>query len=267
MKWIRSVKDFKNLIIENKRRTGQRHLNTSTAEKPRVIYDRFCLQIANELEDEGFTYFPSKHKLKFVSIDKKYILFIQFSTSNSNMAGEYVQLSVSFSIESKELRKFSKNNPLLTQWSQIVIARDFGVFLDKDVQSCVWNIVNDVDYENAILTIPDLVRNSLFPLFERFQNSEFVVEGIESGKFDLNTVWSTVQYLLSFGRKDVAENFLSEFLKRKPHKILDDYKSAVKVFATDGLPDYFVHGMGYGHEIALLAEVYNLNLTVPKLNC
>jgi hypothetical protein len=77
---------------------------------------------------------------------------------------------------------------------------------------------------------------------------------------------TTVQYLLMLNQKRIAEKYLSGFLNRKPDKILSDYKKAIETFEEGKIPTAFVHGMGYGYEIALLEKEYGLKITLPIEN-
>ncbi len=264
MKWLKNIEGFTEHIFSNKERASKRHLNQKIAEKPREVFDRVCQLIANELETIGFRYFPSQHKLKLESTDKTYTLFIKFSSNRDNVAGQYVELSAVFYIESKGLKKFSKNYPLLNYWRETIIGRDFGAIVKGGEGNLVWNLADKKEYESALSIIPKTIKETLIDLFKDLQNSELVISEIEKDNFELNSSMSTVQYLLMHNQKNIAEKYLSTFLTRKPEKILDDYKKTIREFEKDGIPKEFIHGMGYGHEIALLEKVYNLKITVPN---
>ncbi len=264
MKWLKNIEDFTEHIFSNKERAAKRHLNQKIDEKPLEVFDRFCQLIANELETAGFKYYPSQHKLKLESIDKIHTLFIKFSSNRDNVVGQYIELSAVFYIESKELKKFSKSNPLLNYWKETIIGRDFGTVVKGGDGNLVWNLADKKEYESALSIIPKETKETLIDIFEDLQNSELVINEIAKDNFELNSTMSTVQYLLMHNQKNIAEKYLSTFLTRKPNKILDDYKKAIGEFEKDGIPKEFIHGMGYGHEIALLEEVYNLKITVPN---
>ncbi|MEM6966146.1 MAG: hypothetical protein AAF573_15380 [Bacteroidota bacterium] len=261
MKWLKSIEGFKAYMLKNKKRAAKRHLYNNNAEKPRDIYDRFCAKIANDLAIIGFKYFPSQHKLKLESADKKYFLFIKFSSSRYNVAGEYVELSAEFYVESKEIKKFSKNNPLLNYWSKIMIGKNFGTIINGESGNLFWNLANSEEFENALFIIPKATREILIDIFNDLQNSELVIDEIEKGNFELGNSIDTVQYLLMHNKKSVAEKYLSNFLAQQSDKVQDDYKASKKEFEKNGVPKEFIHGMGYGHEIALLEKVYKLRIT------
>ncbi len=266
MKWLKNIEDLKEHIFSNKERAAKRHLNQKNEEKPREVFNRACQLIANELEAIGFKYFPSQHKLKLESANKKYSLFIKFSSNRDNVAGQYVELSASFSISSKDLKKFSKTNPLLNYWRETMIGRNLGALIDGGEGNLIWNLADKKEYENAVSIITETAKKKLIDLFEDIQNPNLIVREIEKDSFELNSTMTTVQYLLMLNHKGVAEKYLSTFLTRKPSKILDDYKKAIKEFEKVGIPKEFIHGMGYGHEIALLEKVYELKIAVPPIS-
>ena len=264
MKWLKNIEDFTEYIFSNKERAAKRHLNQTNVEKPREVFDRACQLIADELNDVGFTYYPSQHKLKLESTDKKYFLLIKLSSNRDNVAGQFVELSAVFYIESKDLRKFSKNHPLLNYWNETMIGRDIGALVKGGEGNIVWNLANKKEFENAVSTIPKTTKESLISVFEDLQDSETIVNEIEKDNFELNNPMTTVQYLLMIDKQNIAEKYLSAFLTRKPEKILEDYKKATEQFKSEGTPAEFIHGMGYGYEIALLENEYELKIKVPN---
>lgn len=266
MKWLKNIEDFKEHIFSTKERAAKRHLNQIEAEKPREVFDKVCKKIANELTALGFNYYPSQHKLKLESLEKKYTLFVRFSSNRDNVSGRYVELSSFFYIDSKDLKRFSKSNPLLNYWNETMIGRDIGTLVEGGEGNLVWNLADKKEFENAVSIISKTTKERLVKVFEDFQNSNLVVDEIENDNFELNNPMTTVQYLLMVDRKDVAEKYLSTFLTRKPDKILEDYKKAVEKFKIEGVPDEFIHGMGYGHEIALLENEYKLKIKVPNIS-
>ncbi|MBB3696569.1 hypothetical protein KMW28_23940 [Flammeovirga yaeyamensis] len=266
MKWIKNIEDFTEHIFSTKERAAKRHLNSKNAEKPREVFERTCQLIADELKDIGFTYYPSQHKLKLESADKKYILFINFSSNRDNVAGQYVELSAVFYIESKDLKKYSKNHPLLNYWNETMIGRDIGSLVKGGEGNIIWNLADKNDFENAVLIIPQTTKENLISVFEDFQDSEIIAKEIERDNFELNNPMTTVQYLLMLNKQSIAEKYLSTFLTRKPEKILEDYKKAVEQFKNEGIPSEFIHGMGYGYEVALLETEYELKIKVPNIN-
>ena len=104
----------------------------------------------------------------------------------------------------------------------------------------------------------------MISVFEDLQDSESVSKEIEMDNFELSNPITTVQYLLMIDKQSVAEKYLSTFLTRKPEKILEDYKKAIEQFKNEGTPTEFIHGMGYGFEVALLETEYELKINVPN---
>ncbi len=135
MKWIKNIEEFTEHIFGNKERAAKRHLNNSEVEKPREVFDQACQLIADDLTTIGFQYFQRQHRLKLSSPDKKYSLIVSFSSNRDNVAGQYIELSTFFYIESNDLKKFSKNNPLLTFWNEIMIGRDIETLIDGGEKS------------------------------------------------------------------------------------------------------------------------------------
>ncbi|WP_298321244.1 hypothetical protein [uncultured Aquimarina sp.] len=264
MKWLKNIEDFTEHIFSNKERAAKRHLNNVNAEKPREVFKHTCQLIANELNHIGFTYYPSQHKLKLESKDKKHNLFIKFSSNRDNVTGQYVELSAVFYIESKDLKKYSKNHPLLNYWNETMIGRDIGALVQGGEGNIVWNLADKKEFENAVSIIPKTTKESLISVFKDLQDSETISKEIEMDNFELSNPITTVQYLLMIDKQSVAEKYLSTFLTRKPEKILEDYKKAIEQFKNEGTPAEFIHGMGYGFEVALLETEYELKIKVPN---
>lgn len=264
MKWLKNIEDFTEHIFRNKERAAKRHLNNTNAQKPREVFEHTCQLIADQLSTIGFNYYPSQHKLKLESIDKKYNMFLKFSSNRDNIAGQYVELSAIFYIESKDLKKYSKNHPLLNYWNETMIGRDIGALVKGGEGNIVWNLADKREFENAVSIIPKTTKESLIGVFEDLQDSEKIAKGIEMDNFELSNPMTTVQYLLMIDKQSVAEKYLSTFLTRKPKKILEDYKKAIEQFKNEGTPAEFIHGMGYGFEIALLENEYELKIKVPN---
>lgn len=263
MKWIKTIDDLTNHIFRNKEIKAKGNAQRQIAVKPRIIFDDACLKIADELTTIGFDYFSSQHKLKIENIDRSYSLIIKFSSSRDNVAGEYVEFSVVFIINSKKLKQFSKSNPILNYWNDTLIIRDLGNLIKDDAGGLIWNLADERDYQYAINIIPSVVKEALMPIFDSFQNPEWIISEIDQGDFELINPISTVQYLLLHDRQDVAERYLTNFLNRKPDKILEDYNASVEKLNSNGMPKEFVHGMGFGYEIALLEKAYGLKISIP----
>jgi hypothetical protein len=264
MKWLKDIEDFKNHIFQNKDRASKRHLNSEISVKPRELFDKACLEISHKLIDVGFQYFPSQHKLKLNSLDKKHTLFIRFSSNRDNVAGQYVELAAFFSITSKGLKKYSKSNPLLNYWDDYLIGRDFCTLINRKEGNVVWNLADRNDYHSAVIEIPKATKESLIDIFTLLQNEKLVVQEIKANKFELGNPILTTQYLLMNDEIIIAEKYLSDFLNRPPKKILTDYLEAKKEFSEEGIPNEFIQGNGYGYEIALIENQFNLNITEPN---
>ncbi|WP_109853439.1 hypothetical protein [Aquimarina sp. AU58] len=258
MKWIKTITDLKEHIFSNKERVSNRKAEISN-EKPRVIYSEICKKIGNKLSQFGFTYYPSQHKLKLFSEDKEYCLEVKFSSSPDNKANQYIELKGSFSVSSKGLRKFTKANPLIDYWNGTIIGRDLGVLIDNDKGNAIWNLANRNDYELALKIIPEICKNDLIKYFETIQNNEIVTKDILKGDFDLGRPSATTQYLLYHNDKKIAEKYLSNYLKVKKELIDEIYTESKAKIKNEGIPDFFAMGH-YGYEVALLEEVYELNL-------
>nr|WP_298996057.1 hypothetical protein [uncultured Allomuricauda sp.] len=262
MKWIKTIEDFTELMFQNKERSSNRNKKRD-GEIPRELYLRTCSEIANNLSEIGFKYSKSQQKLKLQSADKKYLLTIRFSSNRDNVKGEYVELSCHYFIASKDLEKFSKSKPLVGFFSSTLINYDIGTLIDPKKGQIIWNLAKNKEYEDVITTIPKMVSEKLIKIFYDLQNSELVINKIKNGDFELRSPINTVQYLLSYEKKDIANKYVSEFVQRPPKKILTDYLK-YKEELKNGLPDELVSGIGYGYEIALMEIIYELKITVPN---
>ena len=257
MKWIKSLNDLKEHIFSNKERVAE-NTKDITAEKPREIYTKVCNEIANKLSNYGFKYFPSQHKLSFESDDKKYSLFIKFSSNPENVANQYIELKGTFCVNSKELKKFTKANPLINYWNETIIGRDLGILIDNERGNIIWNLADKNDYNSAIEIIPEICRKKLLEYFEQLQNVELVISEIQNGNFELGSPVTTTQYLLSKDKKQIAEEYLLNFLNKKRELIFENYTQSKEEIKVNGIPNEYVMG-GYGYDIALLEKFYNLN--------
>jgi hypothetical protein len=262
MKWIKNLENLTEYIFSNKERFSKKHLNKIDAIKPRELYNNVCNQIAENLKDYGYIYSKSQNKLKLESDDKKYSLIIQFYSNRNNVAGQYVELTSSFHIKSKELKKFTKKKPLLNFSPEIIFGADFGKLIAKDKGSLIWNLAKKNDYEKSISIITKIAKTELKKIFNELQNNDLIIEKINNENFNLRNPIVTVQYLLMNGEIEIAERFLSNLLNHQ--KNLENYLKTKKEFAIKPKPKEYVHGMGYGHEIALMEAEYDLKIKVPN---
>ncbi|PRX56959.1 hypothetical protein [Flagellimonas meridianipacifica] len=263
MKWIKTIEDLTEFMFQNKERSSNRN-KKGNGEIPRELYLRTCSEIANRLSESGFKYAKSQQKLKLESSDKKYLLTIRFSSNRDNVKGQYVELNCHYFVASKDLEKFSKSKPLIGFSSSTLIDSDIGTLIDPKKGQIIWNLADNKDYQDAITTIPKMVREKLIKIFNDLQSSELVINEIKNGDFELRNPINTVQYVLSCEKKDIADKYLSEFVQRPPKKILTDYLKYKEELKKNGLPNEFVSGIGYGYEIALMEIIYELKITVPN---
>ena len=262
MKWIKTIEDFKEHIFGSKERISERKSTSELIEKPSEVYEKTCSKIAENLSKLGFKYFPSQHKLKLNNKTGNYSLFVKFSSSRYNVAERYIEFKADFYINSKELKQFSKKNPLINKTSETLIGGDIGHIVDPKKGKLILNLADESDSKIATEIIPKSISLNLIPLFENFQNSEQVIKTNLLG-FDFSPITAT-QYFLAFDKQKMAEEYLSDYLNREPKKILEDYIKASEKFKTESLPTEFVDGYGYGYNIALLEMVYGLKITVPN---
>jgi hypothetical protein len=259
MKWIKSLNDLKEHIFSNKERVAE-NTKDITAEKPREIYTKVCNEIAEKLSNYGFKYSPSQNKLSFESDDKKYSLFIKFSSNPENVANQYIELKGTFYVDSKELKKFTKANPFIDYWNETIIGRDLGILIDNEKGNVIWNLADENDYNSALKIIPEICKTKLFDYFEQLQNVELVTTEILNDNFELSSPVCTTQYLLCHNKIKEAENYLEKFLQKKRKIINNGYSESKAEINKNGLPEQYIMGEGYGYDIALLEKFYKLNL-------
>lgn len=264
MKWIKNIDDLTNHIFAKKERKSNARNNSSDSLKPRDVYLNCCTLIAEKLVDFGFIFLKSSQKLKLESQDKKYKLEIKFTSDRDNVAGEYIEFSSYFSISSKDLQKFGKANPLLNYWSNILFSHDLGSLINPEKGKIIWNLAIEKDFNSAVETVVDVCGGKLLRIFKQLQDSELVIDQISKGDFELTNPISTVQYLLSYSKVDLANSYLTEFVKRPPEKIMTDYIKAKAEFKSDNMPTEYVMGYGYGYDLALIEKIYGLKITVPN---
>lgn len=258
MKWIKSLNDLKEHIFSNKERKIDT-IQILSLEKPRELYLRTCSEIAKKLEGHGFKYFPSQQKLLLVSSDNKYSLSIKFSSNPDNVANKYVELKGSFSVDSKDLKKYTKENPLIDYWNETLIGLDLGVLIDNNMGNAVWNLVHPDDYDSAIEVLPKICSTKLISYFDQLQNPSHVITEIKNKNFDLQSPICTVQYLLLHEHRFLAQEYLLNFLEEKKKLIYENYIEAKSEINREGFPQQYVMGHGYGYDIALVEMYYNLN--------
>lgn len=259
MKWIKSLNDLKEHIFSNKERVAENN-KVITAEKPKEIYEKVCNEIAVKLSNFGFIYFPSQHKLKLESDDKKYSLFVKFSSNPENVANQYIELKGEFYIHSKELKKFTKANPLINYWNETIIGRDLGILIDNEKGNAIWNLADKYDSNYAVEIIPEICKTKLLNYFEQLQNVELVTNEILNDNFDLCNPVCTTQYLLCHNKAKDAEKYLKNFIEKKKELVRENYIESKDKLNINGIPNEYVMGEGYGYDVALLEKFYKLNL-------
>lgn len=264
MKWIKNIDDYTNHIFTNKERKAKAIRNAGDLLKPREVYLSCCSLIAENLVDSGFIYLKSSQKLRLESQDKKYKLEIKFLSDRNNVAGEYIEFSGYFSINSVGLQKFGIENPLINYWTNVMFAHDLGALINPEKGNIIWNIAIDEDFNLAIDKVVDICRGKLLRIFNQLQDCDLVIDQISKGEFELQSLIGTVQYLLSYSKIDLANKYLTDIVKRYPEKIMTDYFKAKIEFESNGLPTEYVMGYGYGYDLALIEIVYGLKITVPN---
>ena len=259
MKWIKSLNDLKENIFSNKERVAE-NIQNAVGEKPSDVFNNFCNEVSENLTDFGFKYFPSSHKLKLESFNKKYSLFIKFSSNPENVTNKYIELKGTFYIDSTELKKFSKKNSLINYWNETIIGRDLGILINNEKGNAIWNLADKNDFNSALMIIPEICKTKLLNYFEQLQNVELVTAEILNDNFDLSSPVCTTQYLLCHNKIKEAENYLLNFLKKKREIINNNYIESKAELNKNGFPEQYIMGEGYGFDIALLEKFYNLNL-------
>tara|TARA_B100000953_G_scaffold299042_1_gene297615 strand:- start:54 stop:836 length:783 start_codon:yes stop_codon:yes gene_type:complete len=260
MKWLKNLEDLKQYVFANKERAYWNRKTALETRKPRDVYDEVCQLIADKLEESGFKYYPSKKKLELKSSDKKYKLSIIFSSNRNNVLGEFIELNAAFYISSKDFETFSKNNPLLDYYTDLLIGENFCLPILEKPGSITWNLADKKDYNEVINLIPETVCNKLIDYFNWIQQPTLVIEEIQKNNFDFNRPVITIQYLLMYNKKKIAEKYLSIFLKNKSIKVREEYEQAKNYWDNNLLPSEYAQGMGYGKEIALLEKNYKLHI-------
>lgn len=264
MKWIKNIDELTNHIFAKKERKAKANTKKGDLLRPREVYLACCSLIAEKLTDSGFEYLKSSQKLKLESQNKKYKLEIKFSSDRDNVAGENIEFSGHFFISSKDLQKFSKANPLINYWNDVLLGHDLGSLVNPEKGKIIWNIAIKEDFDSAVNTVVDVCKGKLLRIFNQLQDSELVIDQISKGEFELSNPISTVQYLLSYSKGDLANKYLTDFVKRPPEKIMTDYNEAKLKLESDDLPKEYVVGYGYGYDLALIEKAYGLEVTVPN---
>jgi hypothetical protein len=262
MRWIKSLQDLREHIFSRKENLSNRKIKVDKADKPRVIYNSTCQQIADNVSDK-FKYFPSLHKLKLQN-PGQFELFIHFKSSRYNSAKEYVELTSQFVIRSIKMKKFAKQKPVLNYWTDIIIAFDYGFFINPEKGKILWNLSSKKEKEKAIEVITKISQNDLISFYNKYSDPDYLIEEIENENFELNGLIATVQFLLAYDKISIAENYLS----RKLELYIDDYLDFENIderFRANKIDDTYPHGhYNFAEQIAILKNVYSLKITVPN---
>ena len=227
----------------------------SNLERPREVYLKTCLTIANYFERYGFKYLKSSAELVQETNDKSLKFKIRFQSDYSNIAGVYVGLSVTVFIESIGLKKWQKQHaiPGQTPWAMIYVG-DISKFSQTKHLLFQWNIADNNEREIAIIEIIDLIENDVLPTFELFKDVELICSLIIEGDFVSYDPLINIQYLL-FNKSrtetiTAIKNYLQKGESRMEQYLIDNEK-----IKKDGLPQKM---FSYSHNIALFTNYYQL---------
>ena len=262
MKWIKTLENLKDHFFEKKEKLKKRTKGQNNVEKPKVIFKDFCNTLAEKLSKSGYKFSPSQNKYIYYNENKQYFIEIQLNSSIYNVAGEYVELKCTYSIESKDLLKFTKVNPLINYYRGILFSGDIGEIINKNEGDIIWNLNSENEYNDAIHQIENVCKNDLIFFLNNVEKPDYVINGIINNNLSLTNHIITIQYLLLFNKKDIAEKYLTNLIFSSKKSIKQDYLDCKSLYANKILPDYFVQGVGLGNDIALLEKVYELDLKI-----
>jgi len=217
---------LKHQLANKKARSEIRYEDIQNSEKPREVYLKTCLTIANYFKDYGFEYSKSSASLVHEVKDKQIRFRIRFQSDYNNIAGIYVGLSVSFFIEDIGLKKWQKKNGIPSQnpWEQIFGA-GLSYFSKMERLLIQWNIADNIEREIAIIEIVDTIENDLLSFFYAFLNVDLISDLIIKGNSLLTSPLINIQYLLFHKSKVDAKTAITNYL--------DGDKNAMEAFVKD----------------------------------
>ena len=223
-------------------------------ELPKHVFLDTCQQVSSYLEAMGFRFVKNGPHISRRAGDWTYK--VSFHSSNLNVAGEYVELTVHASVYSKALRAWDEGSAWPADASDWVAGGQLGN-LRTPHKWRTWNIAGPITRPAQIANIFANIKTTVLPFFERFSAPRRLaqevaisqVSGFERPEHAIRFVY------WQLGRES-AENCIAYWVKRLPSG--DAFRSERDVPA---LPDRLALGSDTNN-LARIARAMKIGLSL-----
>ncbi len=203
-------------------------------ETPRQVYLDGCLEIANALREDGFTYLKSGPKLRRKSDDFRFE--ISFQSSHANIPGELVVLWIHGYIFSPSLKKWRSDHACLVKRSDFVAGGQIGN-LRYPQAWLAWNLALPGERGRQTADALSAIRAIICPSFAMFDDIPSLVQRLVDEDLPAFSPASTLDFLMCFGTKADALQAAVSMFQRMP-TVQAGYAEACARFRQQGLPSY-----------------------------
>jgi hypothetical protein len=261
---VKTINSFDKLVIiaaeEKLRAIKNRNIKKPiNIEKSREVFLGFCENLGNYYEKSGFKFIKSGPFIKKYSVDKEWLFQISFWSNYNNVSGEYVVFSFDNIVESKTLKKWSKEQALFSNPATGYIGSiKTEKFVDTNaIIHLSWNIAHEKERFQAFKEVTYIIDQVVLPYFKKFKNPEdLICDYANPLNWNEYGVVVPMKFLLCFGTIESAQNTAREFLKQRPD-LINCYKEELMKIEEKKLPPYFVYG-GFATELAQFSKAFNL---------
>ncbi|MDX8530740.1 DUF4304 domain-containing protein [Mesorhizobium sp. VK25A] len=213
-------------------------------ELPKQVFLDGCQQVSSCLEPMGFRFAKSGPHVSRRAGD--WTFKISFQSSNLNVAGEYVELTVHASVSSKELRAWDECSAWPAGANEWVAGGQLGnLRLPRKWRT--WNIAGPITRQAQISNVVANIKTIILPFFERFSAPQELaqevaisdVPGFERPEHAIRFVY------WQLGR-ETAENCISYWVERL---------SSREAFRTERDMPTLPKNLAFGSDVSNLARI------------
>lgn len=225
---------------------------TTFAEHPREVYLKACEQIAEALASDGFTYARSSQRLTRKT--KNFSFQIYFQSDRNNVAGELIALWTHAGVFSKRLKAWRKRQPQPLHMGDGVAGGQIGN-LTHPVSWMEWTLAAPDSRASLLSDTIATIRLIAFPYFVLFEDVPALCQRLMTEELPGTHLPITLEFLLCFGNKQMAEACFHRFLLARPN-ILERYRIELEQVRRNGIPQ--ARNSGYAIELAYATVAYGL---------
>ncbi|WP_405398295.1 hypothetical protein [Maribacter sp. Asnod2-G09] len=180
------------------------------------IFNIGCHKIYENFIECGFKAIKKGQVLKKSSDNKLFDFVITFSSTTKNWSGS-VAVNPYISVESKQLKKWRKEKYNSEDVSAIIFRTSLESITPLKGKHNEWNIAIN-NQENSIPKLSETIKTYAFPVFEKFEYLENLVNEIAQNGLQLNDHFDTknqnlpIDFLVYYGDIKTAEVAFNNYL-------------------------------------------------------